>query len=100
MSGVTKEQIARAKEWDLFTYLQAYEPQELKKCGGSEYRTVTHDSLKISNGRWHWYSRGIGGRTALDYLMKVRGMDFVSAVETLCGERGAAVRRALPAEQG
>lgn len=100
MSGVTKEQIARAKEWDLLTYLQAYEPHELKKCGGLEYRTVTHDSLKISNGRWHWHSRGIGGRTALDYLVKVRGMDFVSAVETLCGERGAAVRRALPAEQG
>lgn len=57
MSGVTKEQIAKAKEWDLLTYLQAYEPQELKKCGGSEYRTVTHDRLKISNGRWHWHSR-------------------------------------------
>ena len=91
MPGVTKEQIARAKEWDLLSYLQAFEPQELKKCGGREYRTVTHDSLKISNGKWNWHSRGIGGRTALDYLMKVRGMDFVSAVETLCGERGAAV---------
>lgn len=100
MPGVTKEQAARAKEWDLLTYLQSYEPQELKKCGISEYRTVTHDSLKISNGRWHWHSRGIGGRTALDYLMKVRGMDFVSAVETLCGERGAAVRKPEPAEQG
>ena len=91
MPGVTKEQIAWAKEWDLLSYLQAFEPQELKKCGGREYRTVTHDSLKISNGKWNWHSRGIGGRTALDYLMKVRGMDFVSAVETLCGERGAAV---------
>ena len=91
MPGVTKEQIARAKEWDLLSYLQAFEPQELRKCGGREYRTVTHDSLKISNGKWNWHSRGIGGRTALDYLVKVRGMDFVSAVETLCGERGAAV---------
>jgi len=92
MPGVTKEQIARAKEWDLLSYLQAFEPQELRKCGGREYRTVTHDSLKISNGKWNWHSRGIGGRTALDYLVKVRGMDFVKAVETLCGERGAAVR--------
>ena len=91
MPGVTKEQIARAKEWDLLSYLQAFEPQELRKCGGREYRTVTHDSLKISNGKWNWHSRGIGGRTALDYLVKVRGMDFVKAVETLCGERGAAV---------
>lgn len=96
MPGVTKEQIARAKEWDLLSYLHAYEPQELRKCGTGEYRTVTHDSLKISNGKWNWHSRGIGGKTALDYLIKVRGMDFVSAVETLCGERGAAVR--MPSE--
>lgn len=99
MPGVTKQQIVRAKEWDLLTYLQLYEPQELKKCGSSEYRTVTHDSLKISNGRWHWHSRGIGGRTALDYLMKVRGMNFVSAVEILCGEQ-AAVRKPEPVQQG
>lgn len=43
MPGVTKEQIGRAKEWDLLSYLQAYEPQELRRCGGSEYRTVTHE---------------------------------------------------------
>ena len=85
MPGVTKEQIARAKEWDLLSYLQAYEPQELKRCG-KEYRTVSHDSLKISNGKWHWHSRGIGGRTALDYLVKVRQMGFVEAVEALSGE--------------
>lgn len=85
MSGVTKEQIAKAKEWDLLSYLQTYEPQELKRSGPREYCTRTHDSLKISNGKWYWNSRGIGGRTALDYLIKVRGMDFVGAVETLCG---------------
>lgn len=85
MPGVTKEQIARAKEWDLLSYLQTYEPGELKKCG-NEYSTKSHDSLKISNGRWNWHSHeGIGGRTALDYLIKVRGLDFVTAVETLCG---------------
>lgn len=85
MPGVTKGQIARAKEWDLLSYLKAHEPQELKRCGGNEYCTVSHDSLKISNGRWHWHSHGIGGRTALDYLVKVRGMRFVAAVEALCG---------------
>ena len=85
--GVSKEQIARAKEWDLLTYLQTYEPHELKQCGSHEYCTRTHDSLKISNGKWCWNSQGVGGRTALDYLVKVRGMDFVGAVETLCGHR-------------
>lgn len=85
MPGVTKEQIARAKEWDLLSYLQAYEPNELKRSGPNEYCTRTHDSLKISHGKWCWHSRGIGGRTALDYLIKVHGMSFVSAVEALCG---------------
>lgn len=87
MSSVSKEQIAAAKEWDLLSYLQAYEPQELKRSGPYEYCTQTHDSLKISNGKWCWNSRGIGGRTALDYLVKVRGMAFTDAVETLCGYR-------------
>lgn len=85
MPQVSKEQIARAKEWDLLSYLQTYEPGELKRCGPNEYCTRTHDSLKISNGKWCWNSRGIGGRTALDYLIKVRGLPFVSAVEALSG---------------
>jgi hypothetical protein len=87
IASVSKEQIAQAKEWDLLSYLQTYEPHELKRCGPREYCTRTHDSLKISNGKWCWNSRGIGGRTALDYLIKVQGMDFVSAVEALCGYR-------------
>lgn len=87
MSFVSGEQIKKAKEWDLLSYLQAYDPHELKLCGPREYCTRTHDSLKISNGKWCWNSRGIGGRTALDYLIKVRGMDFSEAVETLCGNR-------------
>lgn len=87
MHSVTNEQIAQAKEWDLLSYLQTYDPHELKRCGTCEYCTRTHDSLKISNGKWCWNSRGIGGRTALDYLIKVRGMDFIGAVEVLCGHR-------------
>lgn len=93
MPGVTKEQIARAKEWDLLSYLQAREPQELKRCGAGEFCLKAHESLKISNGKWHWHSRGTGGRSALDYLVKVRGMDFVSAVESLCGGNAAEVVR-------
>lgn len=89
MPGVTTEQIERAKEWDLLSYLQTYEPGELtkKRPTDKEYRTKTHDSLVISNGRWNWTTRGFGGKTALDYLIKVRDMPFVEAVRTLCGEQ-------------
>lgn len=82
---VTPEQIAAAKEMDLLTYLQNYEPTNLKKVCAGTYCTREHDSLKISNGVWHWFSRHIGGKNALDYLIKVKGVSFTKAVEMLTG---------------
>ena len=86
MSFVTTEQIAVAKQMDLLTYLQHYEPDELVRVSAGNYCTRTHDSLKISNGKWHWFSRGIGGRSALDYLVQVKEMPFTEAVELLAGK--------------
>lgn len=86
MPYVTPEQIERAKQMDLLTYLQYYEPHELVRFSGNVYTTRTHDSLKISNGKWCWWSRGIGGRSALDYLIKVRGMSFPEAVIQIDGQ--------------
>lgn len=86
MPYVTPEQIERAKQMDLLTYLQYYEPYELVRFSGNVYTTRTHDSLKISNGKWCWWSRGIGGRSALDYLIKVRGMSFPDAVIQIDGQ--------------
>lgn len=43
------------------------------------------DSLRISNGKWCWFSRGIGGRSALDYLIKVKGIPFTQAAEIILG---------------
>lgn len=74
-----------AKKMDLLTYLQNYEPQELVHFGGNTYCTREHDSLKISNGKWYWFSRGIGGRSALDYLIKVKEKSFLEAVEMIMG---------------
>ncbi len=91
MPYVSPERVARAREIDLYSYLKANEPQELVHCSGSEFSTRTHDSLKISNGKWFWWSRGIGGKTALDFLIYVRGMDFVSAVELLTGTEARSV---------
>lgn len=85
MSSVSKEQIERAKRIDLFTYLQRVEPDELVPHGKGEYATKSHGSLVISHGKWIWNREKIGGRSALDYLVKVRGMGFVEGVEHLCG---------------
>ena len=85
MPYIAPEVITEAKRMDLLTYLREYEPGELVKFSSNTYPTRTHDSLKISNGKWMWWSRGIGGKSALDYLIKVRGMDFVQAVQTIMG---------------
>lgn len=81
---VTEEMIAQAKSMDLVTYFQIFEPDELMK-EGNHYTTRTHDSLKMSNGLWAWKSRGVGGKDALKYIMLEKGLEFVDAVELLCG---------------
>ena len=85
MAYVTAEDIAKAREMDLLTYLRNYEPGELVKVANGTYCTRQHDSLKISNGKWYWFSRSIGGGTALDYLIQVKGYSLPEAVETILG---------------
>jgi len=98
-AGVTSEQVKQAKEVDLLTYLQANEPHELLPPKNGEYRTKSHGSLVISNGCWFWNRGGFGARSALDYLMKVRGMGFVDAVETVLGARASPSFSSLPVER-
>ena len=77
--------IEQARQMDLLSYLQRYEPNNLKRVASNVYCTKEHDSLKISNGKWYWWSRGFGGVSALDYLIKVKEYSFVEAVELLTG---------------
>lgn len=77
--------VDQVRQIDLLTHLQTYEPQELVYFSGHTSCTKTHDSLKTSNGKWCWWSRGIGGTSALDYLIKVRGLSFTDAMQTLVG---------------
>lgn len=89
MSYVKPEQIEQARRIDLLSYLQMYQPNELVHVSGGTYCTRSHDSLKMSNGKWYWWSRGIGGKSALDYLVKVEGLAFTDAVERLTGDKHA-----------
>ncbi len=83
MPYYTEEQIKQARSMDLLTYLQTHEPTELIHIRGNTYCTRDHDSLKISNGKWYWWSRGFGGNSALDYLIKVKGLPFLEAMNIL-----------------
>ena len=86
MAYFTPETVARVKEIDLLTYLQVFEPDELVHFSRNTYTTRMHDSLKISNGLWYWFSRGIGGKSALEYLIQVREYSFIEAMEILTSQ--------------
>ncbi|MBQ9024384.1 MAG: DUF3991 domain-containing protein [Bacilli bacterium] len=83
MLPIQPELVQKVRKIDLLTYLQNFEPDELVKDSKDTYSTKTHDSLKINNGKWYWFSQGIGGYTALDYLIKVRGLSFFEAINKL-----------------
>ncbi|MBQ6560467.1 MAG: DUF3991 and TOPRIM domain-containing protein [Erysipelotrichaceae bacterium] len=85
MAYVSEEEIRNARQVDLLSYLQANDPSELVHVSGQTYCTREHDSLKISNGKWYWFSRGFGGVSALDYLMKVKGLSLPQAMNAVSG---------------
>lgn len=86
MAYIPPETIEKARQVDLLTYMKACEPDELVHISGDHYCTREHDSLKISNGKWYWFSRGFGGYNALDYLIKVKEVPFMEAVERITGQ--------------
>lgn len=88
MAYFTQSQIDKAKQIDLLTYLKNNNPEELVYDSRNTYHTRTHDSLKINNGMWYWFSRGIGGKTALEYLIRVEEYSFTDAVSHLINQRG------------
>lgn len=90
---VTKEQITAAKQMCAMEYLKRYEPDRLKRCSKGEYELTDHGSFKINerSSLWHWKSRDIGGKSALDFLVYVDGRQFTDVVLQLCGESPAYV---------
>ena len=83
--GKYQKNIEAARQISVVQYLETYRPGELVRKTDREYCTRSHDSLiiTIGNGKFHWYSHDVGGNNAIDYLTKVEGMDFVSAVRLL-----------------
>ena len=99
MPYIPPDTLAKIKQIDLFSYLKTYAPSELVRISGSVYRMRSHESLKISNGKWMWWSRGIGGRSALDYLIKVEGYSFLEAADLIMSQASLQPPEILPAEK-
>lgn len=103
MPYATKAQIERARQPDLLTFLRRYKPDELIPTGPGAYKLRSHDSLKISNGKWCWWSHDkTGGVNALEYLIKVENMKFPDAVQLVneqCGFFDAREVQSAPVKQ-
>ena len=90
MPSVTKEQVAAARRMTAIEFLRRYRAGDLVQSSAhGEFELKSHDSFKINgeSSLWHWKSRGIGGKSALDYLLHVEGCSFVEAVHLLCDEQ-------------
>ena len=86
MARVTKEQIERARRTHVLDYILAYEKGNFRRVG-YDYRSKEHPSLAVSEKGFYWHSKDIGGKTALDYLVEIRGYGLVDAVCNLLSER-------------
>ena len=83
----TQEQIDRANQADLISFLQS-QGEQLTRAG-NEYRWKRHDSLTVRGNKWYRHSQSKGGGP-VDFLMEFFGKSFTEAVELLTGEKGAA----------
>ena len=83
----TQEQIDRANQADLVSFLQS-QGEQLTRAG-QEYRWKRHDSLTVRGNKWYRHSQSKGGGP-VDFVMEFFGKSFTEAVELLTGEKGAA----------
>ena len=81
----TEEQIAKANNTDLVSFLNAQGEQLVKS--GREYRWKKHDSVTVSGNRWYRHSQSKGGYP-VDFVMEFYHATFPEAVKMLIGEEG------------
>ena len=89
MPYVPKELAEKLKQIDLITYFQMTGAFQVIYEGNGRYSTKEHHSLKMDNGKWNWFSHGVGGRNAVDFLCKIEtGKDYHKALELLMKRTG------------
>ena len=73
----TQEQIDRANQADLVSFLQGRGEQLTR--AGQEYRWKRHDSLTVRGNKWYRHSQSKGG-APIDFVMEFYGKSFTEAV--------------------
>lgn len=100
MAYIHPDKLLELRSIELLSYLKRNDPTNLIRISRDVYCTREHDSLKISNGKWYWWSRGIGGASALDYLIKVKGYSFLEAANMLLNESTGEVKANADKKEG
>ncbi len=92
--GYSKEQIKRAYEVDLVSFMQSQGETLIRS--GKEYRWKSHDSLTVRGNTWFRHSQSKGGNP-VDFVMEFYGKTFPEAMQMLLGEEGVGSQENCPA---
>jgi len=74
--------VNRIREIDLLTYLRQISPNDLYQRS-TECRLHSTPRFWISNRKWYDHDTEQGGVSALDFLVKVKGMPFLEAAHMI-----------------
>ena len=78
--------LAQARTADVLAFFEKYNGFTFAHQSGA-YRCQQHKSFAVKSDRrsFYWHSKSVGGYGVLDYLMKVEGLPFHDAVESVMG---------------
>jgi len=82
---VTNEQLERARLFPALDYILQYESSEYKRVGKG-YRLKSDNAFAVDEKGWYCHRRCTGSKTALDYLVDIKGYSLVEAVCFLLNE--------------
>jgi len=82
---VTKEMIEQARKTPVLDYILANESDAFKRVGHG-YRHKEDNALALSDRGWYHHKQNIGSKTALDYLIEIKGYSLINAVCEVLGE--------------
>lgn len=75
----TQEQVDRANQADLASFLQA-QGEQLERIG-AEYHWKRHDRLTVRENKWYHHSQRRDGGS-IDFVMEFFSKIFIEAVDT------------------
>ena len=85
MGWITADQLERARELHVYDYVTRYESSDYKRVGRG-YRLIADDALAVDGKGWYCHKRCKGSRTALDYLVEIKGYGLVDAACKILNE--------------